>query len=477
MSKKHPSNSLRIFKFQAENVKRLGVVQIDPKGNIIKISGKNGSGKTSVLDCIEYCLCGVSKVPSKVIRNGERSATIQLDLGEVVVTRRFYLGGRTTLQVMSKADRSIFPSPQALLDALMAKVTFDPLEFIRMTSQEQVKILRKLLNVDLEAFDADYQRDYDLRRDVKKEYESVEVRRDAVMVQADLPLERRDEEALTQELAEASTFNAAIEADRLERENAVAVRDNYAKHIDTLGEEIAELESQLRATKERLATTKANHKKQEQAIAAWKPLAEPKNILDLRNAVNAARVVNAAIAKREQRDVLQAEVDALKARHKALDESVKANRAARSAAIAEAEFPIKGLGFGEDEVLWQGLPFNQVSNADQIRASVAIGMAMNPRLRVMRVKDGSLLDSTSMSIVAQLASTEDFQLWMEVVDETGKVGIFLEDGEVKTVNDESEVPAEPERDMRIDLPMPGAMTVDELDPPAKGKRGRPRKEK
>ena len=144
----------------------------------------------------------------------------------------------------------------------------------------------------------------------------------------------------------------------------------------------------------------------------------------------------------------------------------------RIAAIASVQFPVKGLGFGEDEVLWEGLPFNQISNSEQIRASVAIGMAMNPRLRVMRIKDGSLLDTESMEIVADLAKREDFQIWMEVVDETGKVGIYLEEGEVKAVNDESEVPETPERDMRIDLPMPPARTVEQLDPPTKAKRTR-----
>jgi hypothetical protein len=35
-----------------------------------------------------------------------------------------------------------------------------------------------------------------------------------------------------------------------------------------------------------------------------------------------------------------------------------------------------------------------------------------------------------------MAQKHDFQVWLECVDTSGNVGIYLEDGEVKTVNDE-----------------------------------------
>lgn len=468
---------LRIYQFQAENVKRLGVIQITPKGDVIKISGSNGSGKTSLLDCIEYALFGTGNVPSQVIRRGKRSATIQLDLGKVVVTRRFSESGRTTLQIMSKADRSLFQSPQALLDALAGRISFDPLEFIRMKPKDQFDVLRKLVAVDWDAFDADYKRDYDLRRETKRDYLAIEVRRDSIAVQPDLPLERRDEEALTKEIAEAAQFNEEIERERRRREVRAEELEDNQRRVDDKTERIAELREEIKQLEGELVEDQRVAKACVDEVAKWKPLAEPKNSRELAEQLNAARIVNAAIAKREQRDALQAEIDVLKERHTALSESLEKIAKAKEEAIAAVHFPVQGLGFGNEEVLWQGLPFNQVSNADQIRASVAIGMAMNPQLRVMRIKDGSLLDSKSMAIVEELAKGEEFQLWMEVVDESGKVGIYLEDGEIKAVNDESEVPEAPERDMRINLPMPGAKSVDDLDPAPTTKTRKPRKAK
>ncbi len=77
-----------------------------------------------------------------------------------------------------------------------------------------------------------------------------------------------------------------------------------------------------------------------------------------------------------------------------------------------------------------GVPLTQASDAEQLRASLAIAMALNPKLRVIRVRDGSLLDSNAMKIIAEMAETKDFQVWIERVDDSGKVGFVLEDGHV-----------------------------------------------
>src|SRR5262249_25956680 len=120
---------MRIIRFSASNVKRLGVVEIFPKGNVVKISGKNGSGKTSILDAIMWALCGTSTTPKQVVRKGEKKALVQLDIEQFVVTRTWREGGDKDgeLLVQNKSDRSTLNSPQKVLDALMGKITFDPL--------------------------------------------------------------------------------------------------------------------------------------------------------------------------------------------------------------------------------------------------------------------------------------------------------------------------------------------------------------
>jgi hypothetical protein len=55
---------------------------------------------------------------------------------------------------------------------------------------------------------------------------------------------------------------------------------------------------------------------------------------------------------------------------------------------------------------------------------------MNSKLKVLRVRDGSLLDEDSMRVLAEICAEHDFQCWIERVDGSGKVGFVISDGQV-----------------------------------------------
>ena len=59
----------------------------------------------------------------------------------------------------------------------------------------------------------------------------------------------------------------------------------------------------------------------------------------------------------------------------------------------------------------------------------------------MVIREGSLLDENNMAILEQMAHENNWQILAEVVDTTGKVGIFMQDGEVAAVNAELDAPA------------------------------------
>ena len=103
-------------------------------------------------------------------------------------------------------------------------------------------------------------------------------------------------------------------------------------------------------------------------------------------------------------------------------------------AIASAKMPIDGLSLSGGQVVLNGIPFDQSSSAEQLRTSVAIAMAANPKLKVIRIKDGSLLDEDGLKIIEGLASGNGYQVWIETVNTSGKIGIYMEDGAVAHVN-------------------------------------------
>ena len=131
---------MKIIQLTAENVKRLVAVEIRPDGNMVQITGKNGAGKTSVLDSIWWALSGAKHIQTAPIRKGANQAKIKLDLGEIVVTRTFKRekegdGFTTKLEVVG----AVKGTPQGMLDSLLDALAFDPLAFARMDAKAQFR--------------------------------------------------------------------------------------------------------------------------------------------------------------------------------------------------------------------------------------------------------------------------------------------------------------------------------------------------
>ena len=79
---------------------------------------------------------------------------------------------------------------------------------------------------------------------------------------------------------------------------------------------------------------------------------------------------------------------------------------------------------------FEDIPFVQCSAAQRIRVSVAIGLAMNPELRVLLIREGSLLDKKNLALIAKMAEDADAQIWIERVSRGKECQIIIHDGEV-----------------------------------------------
>jgi hypothetical protein len=169
-------------------------------------------------------------------------------------------------------------------------------------------------------------------------------------------------------------------------------------------------------------------------MKAYKPLPTPKDAQAINEQIAGARAINSAIDRKAEADAKDAEIKRVAEEITKLSHALNVSRQQQADAIAKAKYPVDGLGFSEEEVTYNNLPFAQASNAEQIKVSIAMGMANNTKLRVMRIKDGSLLDEESMAVVDEMAETHDYQVLVEVVDGSGKVGVYLVDGEIAAID-------------------------------------------
>jgi hypothetical protein len=106
----------------------------------------------------------------------------------------------------------------------------------------------------------------------------------------------------------------------------------------------------------------------------------------------------------------------------------------RRNALEGAKMPVAGLTFDENGLLYEGIPLAQASDGQKLMIGLQISMALNPTLRVLRIKDGSLLDNDNRAIIREIIKDQDFQLWMESVSDDKNVGIFIEDGGVVAID-------------------------------------------
>ena len=118
---------------------------------------------------------------------------------------------------------------------------------------------------------------------------------------------------------------------------------------------------------------------------------------------------------------------------KALTTQMAERQREADAKIAAASLPVSGLTLTTDgAVRLNDLPFEQASDAEQLRTSIALAMALNPRLKVIRVRDGSLLDSDGMEFVRQMAKERGYQVWIESVSHGEPTGFELVAGRVRS---------------------------------------------
>lgn len=401
---------MSIVKLTSTNFKRIKAVEISPDkdGNLVIISGKNGQGKSSVLDSITAALGGTStKTTPRPIRDGETKAEIILETEDLIVTRKFTPSG-STLTVKSP-EGAIYPKGQAKLDELVGKLSLDPLAFTQLDEKKQLAQLLDLVDLPFNVSELDAERKaiFDQRAEVGRQGKAI----GEVAIDSNLP----DEETSASQIIGAIRTAQDQEAKIGEAEHGVA----FAKSkVDELTAKIAQLTTALEGWT--VAIT--------QHQAELDTMEKPADVTVLEEQLAGVEETNAMIRANNSAKEQQARKDELRASYESLTEQINAIDKRKADGLAKAEFPVTGLGFDTDGVTYQGVPFKQASTAEQIRVSLGMAMALSPKLKIVRIADGSMLDSDNLALVEQMATEKGFQVWLEIVE--GGQGFEIVDGEL-----------------------------------------------
>lgn len=419
---------MKIIQLKAGNVKRLKAVEITPVGNVVELRGMNAAGKSSVLDAIAMALGGKKLCPDKPIREGQSKALIEVDLGDIIVRRTFTAKDSHLTVTAQGAEQK---SPQMLLDKLIGKLTFDPLEFTRLDKTTRRATLMSLVGLtdQLAKLDKEYEAAFALRTQRNREVARLKGVVDSTIVPDNTPDEPIDVEALQAE-HKAKTAEAEAVRQRQETFNKLA---REAAQLETT---IGELDGQILKLKRDRDERQQRHgqvfemldgQRKELADA---PTPDPSAIVAQ---LAAATTVNANVAKKHDLAKHRQDHQQSVAQAEAHTDTLNSLIRDKAAILANAQYPIPGLAFDGEDVTFNGLPFSQASQAEKLTISLAIAMVMNPTLRVLLIRDGSLLDDTVLKMLYEHVTTVGYQLWIERVGEDGAsdASVIIEDGAIK----------------------------------------------
>jgi len=151
----------------------------------------------------------------------------------------------------------------------------------------------------------------------------------------------------------------------------------------------------------------------------------------IESAIENAEAVADSVAKMRQREAAQAELKDAKAKSESLSSKLEKLKLDKAEKIRSAKLPYDGLDFGENGLLLNGVPLEQINDAEKLKICTSIGIASNPKVRAIFIRNGSLLDDDGMKILAEIAKKNDMHIWIERVGDKDKCAIVLEDGEAK----------------------------------------------
>jgi DNA repair exonuclease SbcCD ATPase subunit len=451
---------VRVHSLRTQNI--LGIEDVEltfgPDDSLVIVGGDNGAGKTSLIDSLFFAIGGKPDA-KRPIRDGAESGDIRLDLGDLVVTRRFRAkedGEWATDIKVENGEGARYSSPQKLLDALISKFAFDPFEFTNLKEKDQEELVRTSLGLDTSEIDAEYKEAFEKRALVHQQLKEIEVKTKDLPWYEDAPEDEVSIADLQEELRLANEHNGRItdaknDATAFRTQKITAGRDTLGRqeeHVQTIRKQIEELTKQLAEAEKKLASNAATVAEWEKegaelekaAAALGDPIDTAAIIAKLQGVQETNEQVRANKQRIQARTEWHAKEDIRVELEKKLEDLRTQKAKLTQTAVSGAKLAVEGLELTDDGLFLKGLPFRQCNTAEKLKLSVALAVKQNPRLRIFRIADGEKLTPHNMQALRQIAEDAGAQILVEFActrEDIEKgyrdVSVFIEEGRLAEV--------------------------------------------
>lgn len=435
---------MKITKIKIKNL--FGIKEYEADGSNKELSGKNGTGKTSVIDAIRYALTNKSD-RQYIVRNGESEGEIiiETDTG-LLLDRKARIGMADYKSI--KQNGVPVGSPEGFLKDIVTTLQLSPVDFMNLDTKKQNSMLLDLIQYewdmntirewfgeipaginyeqnilavlnDIQAENGEY---YMTRQDINREARAkksvIEEIANEIPVEYNLEywksvnlgelytkiekIRKNNSEIEKAKIMIESQANKlrSFEADReiklasLDREMA-AENNNIDSELARLKERIIALEKE----KESLNSKKADRAKlvesefeKEKAqylsnIATYAELAD-KAIMPidkLAEEAETAERMKSHINEYERMIDLQGELEALNEKSRKLTEKIELARNLSAVILEKAELPIANLTVKDGTPLINGLPISNLSEGEKLDLCIDIAISKPNGLQIILI--------------------------------------------------------------------------------------------
>lgn len=411
---------MKIFRLAVENVKKIKAVDISPKGKSLVVEGKNGAGKSSFLDSIAYALGGNRLIPENPIgKNGEEAdITVEMDDGTKV--RRWWTGPAKSYLKVTVPGGLTPSSPQAWLDSKIGNLSFDPMKLVLEDREAQIKIMKTVTGIDTDQIDIESAKLTEERTREKKHLAELEAQ---IKQYESLP-----EAVKTRPLAEIQAERIKVSRENDQIEMSIKMRKSVEERMLARADEIKKKEEEIKQLQGLIECD-------QQELASHDALAglKPKDFSELDKEMAQAQTQIENEFKLQRRNELSMGIRQQAMKVEKVQIALAALKGKRDEMVKTAKYPVPGLEFQGKKILYNGIEFSECSQSEKIRVSMQIAMYMNPEIKIVFIKDGSLLDKASKKAILDIAEKNDFQVWIEQVADSpsGEANtIMIEEGEL-----------------------------------------------
>ena len=135
---------MKITKIKIKNL--FGIKEYEADGKCLELSGRNGVGKTSVIDSIRYALTNKSD-REYIVRNGETEGEILIETDTGIRINRKARTQQADYKSIKKNGAEV-QSPETFLRDIFTPLQLEPVEFIQMDRKQQNAMVLDMIEFD-----------------------------------------------------------------------------------------------------------------------------------------------------------------------------------------------------------------------------------------------------------------------------------------------------------------------------------------